>query len=119
MNRSELIEQLRLALAGLEGPATAVEFKIGPHEYHLEDLEPWLEIHSYKNTTSEAGTPDPHRILASEVSHARVWTDSMANPNYVLHMHNGDTHYLPGQYGVMNKLHRVPETIVRRRKELF
>ena len=119
MKRLALIRQLRFALQLAESNATRIEFTIGHVESYFDELEEWITIYSYKNTTSEAGSPGEHRILASEVSHARVWTDSMANPNYVLHMHNGDTHYLPGQYGVMNKLHRVPETIVRRRKELF
>lgn len=119
MSRSELIEQLRLALAKAESSDTQIEFKIGHERHHFDELEEWVLLHSYKNTTSEAGQPGEHRVLPSDVSHARVWTDNMANPNYVIHMHNGDTHFMPGQYGALNKLPRVPETIVRRKRELF
>jgi len=119
MKRSELIEQLRLALAMAESDDTLIEFKIGHERMHFDALEEWVPLYSYLNTTSEAGLPGEHRVLPSDVSHARVWTDNMANPNYVIHMHNGNTHFMPGQYGALNKFPRVPETIVKRKKDLF
>lgn len=119
MKRQDLIKELRRALALAESGDRVIQFPIQHTMFHFDDLEPYVLVHSYFNTTSEAGLPGENRLLASDVSHARVWTDSMANPNYVLHMHNGDTHFMPGQYGVMNNLPRVPESIVQRKKDLF
>ena len=101
--------------------ANEVHFGCNACDYDDVSIE-WRElkeIHSYKDTSSEAGQPQQRYIRPGEVAYARVWVNGYGNPTYCLHMVNGDTHLLVDDYGAMNGIDHLSANTVRRRKELF
>tara|TARA_R110000803_G_scaffold62999_1_gene123518 strand:- start:843 stop:1208 length:366 start_codon:yes stop_codon:yes gene_type:complete len=118
--RAKLADELCQALKILADPSVVTaDFRIDGHRVHFDAYEKPLTIHSYLNTTSEAGFPSESIILPSDVAYAKYWTNSMGNPTYCLHMENGDTHLQVDEYGAMNGLPHISATNVRTRKEIF
>jgi hypothetical protein len=58
------------------------------------------ELFGYKNTKSEAGSPERVLVNLDEVRHATVWVNYYGNPSYMLYLENGDTLFLVDEYGI-------------------
>lgn len=102
--------------------AIARPFHIKPRE-HITEADgmeaPLIVRYAYRNTLSEAGSPERYLIDTSQIVAAYVWVNSYGNPTYSFIMREGTTYLMVDDYGAMNDVNHLSARTVRRRKELL
>lgn len=76
-------------------------------------------IYAYKDTTSEAGSPEEYTINIADIVSSKCWFNSYGNPSYVFHLPYETTYLLVDDYAAMNGVTHISRDIVKRRKDMF
>ena len=73
--------------------------------------------YAYRDTLSEAGSPNYYKIDPKTVTHAYVWLNSYGNPTYTLY--TDEAFYMcVDDYGAMNNINHISAQTVQRKKDL-